>query len=210
MKTFVIKSPGKGKSTCALCRQFYDKETRRTKIAYLGSFSLKTDPSQLPVGVSTRPGVVLQASNLADIHSWLLQNGTFGLPPDISPEVFAIVRQQVLDDLNGQMSSSHESALDVAASVLSQAAMDVQAKAADLRARGSELSKGFLGFTGEQSAACASDLDILKVQTNRIRAAYIAFEAGLKAARLMKQVNKSAKKFALKLTVDLIPKTLDT
>ena len=210
MKAFVIKSPGKGKTTCAICRQFYDKESRRTKVAYLGSFSAKSDPSRLPAGVKTRPGVVLEASNLADIQSWLLQNGTFGMPPAISPEVHALVRAQVLYELKGQMSSCHEAALDVAASVLSQAAIDVQAKAAGLRATGLELSKGFLGFTGVESASCASDLDTLKVQTNRIRAASTAFEAALKAARLMKQVNKSAKKFAIKLSVDLIPKTLNT
>ena len=132
------------------------------------------------------------------------------MPPAISPEVHALVRAQVLDELKGQMSSCHEAALDVAASVLSQAAIDVQAKAAGLRATGLELSKGFLGFTGVESASCASDLDTLKVQTNRIRAASTAFEAALKAARLMKQVNKSAKKFAIKLSVDLIPKTLNT
>ncbi|NMM06958.1 MAG: hypothetical protein HHJ18_12145 [Polaromonas sp.] len=193
MKSFLIKAPGKGKTTCALVRQFYDKETRKTKTEYLGSVNVATDPAQLPVGIKTRPGVGLDVPMLAEIRDWLERNGTFGKKPELPLEVLMAARRQVLAEIADAGLPDQQSDLEAAASVLGRAALEVQAKAAQMRAAGIELSKGFLGFTGVATAKCANEMDLLKIHTNRIRSACSAFEDALKAARLMKRVNKPGK-----------------
>ena len=193
MKSFVIKGPGKGKTTCALVRQFYDKVSRRTKTTYLGSFNTGIDPARLPAGIRTRPGFELDVLTLEDIRAWLEQRGTFGQNSRTSSEVLMEARRQVLAELEETRLASSQSNLDAAATVLLEASLEVQARAAQLCADGVELSKGFLTFRGTDPAGCCNDMDFLKVLANRIRAATISFEEALKAARLMKRVTKQSK-----------------
>lgn len=186
MKTFLIKAPATGKTTCTLARQYYDKESRRTRTEYLGSFNRAADSAQLPAGIRLRPGVQLLAQHLEEVREWLKRHGTHGAPPVFSQELLDRAREQIALEQR----CPPQSDLDLAAGVLSQAALEIKRRAAQLRTQGLELSKGFLGYTGTDAQQCLNELDRLKVKTNLIRFAAIAFEEALKDAKLMKRVNK--------------------
>ncbi|MEY4757094.1 MAG: hypothetical protein RJA34_1992 [Pseudomonadota bacterium] len=194
MKSFIIKAPAKGKTTCTLVRQYYDKESRRTKTQYLGSFNMGIDRAKLPAGIHLRPDVELNEEQSAEIATWLLHNGTFGRQPLLSDEILELARNQLVDVMHEQFFHVEpQSDLDLASSVLHGAALELQHTAAKLRERGLELSPGLLTYTGIDSAKCLNDLDQLKVQSNKIRSAAIQFEEALKEAKLMKRLNKVAK-----------------
>lgn len=194
MKSFLIKAPAKGKTTCTLVRQYYDKASRRTKTQYLGSFNVALDPSILPTGVRLRPDVEIDAEQLAEVASWLKQNGTFGQTPMLSAAVLEQARRHLMEVMHDERMQVHQqSDLELAASILNGAAMDIQHASAQLRLQGIELSSGMLIYTGTDMAKCINDMDRLKVQSNQIRAAATQFEEALKEAKLMKRLNKIAK-----------------
>ena len=189
MKSFVIKSPVQGKTTCALVRQFYCTDSQRTKTEYLGSFNTSVDPTTLPKGVNLRPQIQLESESLEEIRRWLTCNGTYGAPPVFTQALLDAARQQILREQTQQ----HQTALDSACHVLHAAALEVRTRAAGLRNDGMELSAGFLTYTGVDRTNCTNSMDRLKVDINCIRAAVTCFEKALQEARLLKRVNKLSK-----------------
>lgn len=194
MKSFLIKAPARGKTTCTLVRQFYDKASRRTKTQYLGSFNVALDPSKLPEAVRLRPDVLLSLEQLTEISDWLKQFGTFWRPKKLPDEVLEQARQYLMEERHHELITGPEqSDFDVSASTLTGAALELQQSAEKLRSQGVELSPGMLNYTGIDASKCSNDLDRLKVYSNRIRAAAASFEEAMKEAKLMKRLNKAAK-----------------
>lgn len=194
MKSFIIKAPAKGKTTCTLVRQYYDKVSRRTKTQYLGSFNMGIDRAKLPAGIRLRPEVELSEEQSAEIATWLLHNGTFGQQPMLSAETLELARQQLFGFMPADCFQHEEKAgLDVAVSALNWATFALKDTAAKLRQQGLELSSGLMTYTGTDNTKCRNDLDRLKVLGNKIRSAASHFEMALQEAKLMRRRTRAAK-----------------
>jgi hypothetical protein len=190
MKSFIIKAPAANKTTCSLVKQYYDKVARRTQTRYLGSFNVAVDPTVLPAGIRLRPGVELTSDQLEEIRVWLDLHGTFGQPPTLSAETLEQAYQYFVEVLHDER-LHHQSALDVVASILVNATLDLEQQAANLREKGVLLSPGMLRYTGTDSSRCCNDMDHLKVLCNQIRLVAMAFEDALKDAHLMKRITRA-------------------
>ncbi|TXH88491.1 MAG: hypothetical protein E6Q78_10555 [Rhodoferax sp.] len=182
MKSFVIKHPPKGRTTCSLVRQYYDRSTRRTATKYLGSFPISTNPSKLPSGVNLRPGVMLSQDEWHEIQRFLSRYSTFGIPVPLTEEQLA----QAWSQLRSEKEFREQSALDILASTVLEAAGELRSEVANLRAQGWTLSTGMLQFTGVKRVVEGTPLDQLKVRVNVIRQAFREFEETLGEVRLVK------------------------
>lgn len=116
MKPFAVKSPAKGKTTVSVVAQVYDKIERRTKTAYVASFSQLADPATLPACIrlgkgATSAGFTLEIATVL-VREWLEKHGTFGRAtapkmgrPALAPSankpkpIPESVREQVMQEL---------------------------------------------------------------------------------------------------------------
>lgn len=184
MKHFHIKAQRPGKSTCTLVHQFYDKESKRTKTRYLGSFNLQIDPANIPDGLRLRPGVELTDEERLQVVSWLRIYGTFGQPVAIPAEVMAEARRRVQNELRWRTPVQK---LMHAIETMHTAALSVEEASSSARDRGVKLSKGLICHIGTDESICQNELDSFKIHSNQLRAAHDAFLATLQSAGLVKR-----------------------
>jgi hypothetical protein len=197
MRSFLIKPPAKGKTTCSLVRQYYDAVDHRTKTQYLGSVNLATDPDNLPEGLRLGLNVELDDFQLMEVRWWLERHGTYGhmpsLPPGVEEKLHASIRAQVERELCAALPPVPERAVKA----LVEAGRYIDNETTRLIGAGVKLSKGMLNSIGTDTGLCYTELDLLKVRANEIRAAFLEFQRALKDARLMKKVCRGTKSISV-------------
>lgn len=190
MKHFHIKAPRPGKTTCTLVHQFYDKESKRTKTRYLGSFNRQIDPANIPAGLRLRPSVELTDEEQHQVVSWLRIYGTFGQPASIPAEVMAEARRRVQNELQWMTPVQK---LEHAIETMQTAALSVEEACSSARDRGVKLSKGLICHIGTDEAICKNELDSIKIHSNRLRVAHDAFMSTLQSSGLVKRRAENAR-----------------
>jgi hypothetical protein len=96
-------------------------------------------------------------------------------------------RAQILEELN----AVRLPALDATVEALSTAAAHIATETARLRRDGIGLSKGMLTSMSTDLESCKTELDRLKVLSNRVRHAFQGFEGALKDFKLMKKLTRT-------------------
>lgn len=193
MKSFVIKTPAKGRTTCSLVHQHYDKASRRTKTTYLGSVNIAANPMALDTALNLRPGVTLTEEQMLEVTSFLRVFGTWGKPPSVPEHVMQRARFLVAEEERARRLREKKSDLEEATESVRTAAQSLVRIAGGLRESGEVLSKGLLLYCGDDASRCVNRLDFLKVDANRLRSTFNIFEAALKEAGLIKRSGKRGK-----------------
>jgi len=126
----------------------------------------------------------LTAAELAKLDAFLAEDiKNYRLERD--PKLVAEIRAEVEAELHQARNCVAQEPLDIAASVLRDAARDVIAQAKLFREQGQELAEGWLREKSETSAPAENKLTQLKGRANDVRQAAIEFEAALKKAGLI-------------------------
>ena len=116
--------------------------------------------------------------------------GTFGKPAKLKPGVREQLEAEARAKFEAELRAAHPGELEAAVAALDKAGAFVLQDAVRLRELGFCLSPGMLSSTALLPRDGATPLDVLKTQTNRVRAAAEAFEAALKRAGVMKTVTR--------------------
>jgi hypothetical protein len=190
MKEILIKNPAKGKTTCTLVRQYYDREARRTKTEYLGSFNQGIDPDELPNGIKLKMANVLSDYHLVEVKAWLRAHGTFGELPRLPAATEKRLRERTRAAVLSELAAGRRPELEATVEALDAASRYIATESDRLRRQGLCLSKGMLTSMQTDFATCKTDVDHLKIRTNQIRTAFVAFENTLKEYQLMKSVSR--------------------
>jgi len=145
------------------------------------------------------PPAKLTEKELATLDAFLVgdaKNYKECWPKALVAEIRADVRSELEREAMLTSNARHQDNIDVAASVMRGAAMDVVARAAQYRATGQALADGWLREKNRTNALGESDLTQLKGMANDIRQAAAEFDAALKAAQLIQAKPKAMAKEA--------------
>lgn len=216
-----IKKPSKGKTTVTLVALPYDRETsKKTKTRYLGSFNAKLDPASLEGlegvgpgqkarGIRLRPGTTvngvpfaLDAADIADIRTWLLENGTVEPERKRKAERAAVHRarlaSEIEDDLRSRLedrwraefaAAQRADPIAYACEALRAAGQYVVEEAGKLKHAGSRLT---MAGRGRGRGVKATELDKLTDRAKSLRCgAFESFKDACKVAGVMTRRGQS-------------------
>lgn len=143
----------------------------------------KSKEGQTPASLSAGELKVLQQFLDGDAKNWFSS-----WPKDLVTEIETAVRAEFMDSVEPQ---SH---LDVAASTLRGAAMDIENLAKVLRAEGQDLAPKWIRNSKDTAAPDQNGLTQLKARANEVRQAFAEFEDALRAAALIVKHDRKTKK----------------
>jgi hypothetical protein len=111
MREYYLKPPAKGSTTAYICRQFYDRELKRTVQTLVASFNVATNPVKPEVNITVKGRAAgyreVPADHLAEVQRWLKKHGTYGkvrVPTRLLAQVRAEVEALVRAELNNPKS----------------------------------------------------------------------------------------------------------
>lgn len=106
MREYYLKPPAKGSTTAYICRQFYDRELRRTVQTLVASFNIATNPVMPEVNITDKGRaagyVEVPPDHLAEVQRWLKKHGTFG-KTKVPTAVLQQLRKEVEDKLRAEL-----------------------------------------------------------------------------------------------------------
>ena len=109
MREYYLKAPASGSTTAYICRQTYDRSSKRTVQTLVASFNIATDPASPSINVTNKGRAVGYAEVLpqhrADVQQWLKKHGTFG-QTKVPAKVLARVRAEVEARLRSELAMS--------------------------------------------------------------------------------------------------------